>query len=230
MTWAKVRRDDSFQGSNEPFISVSRGHVSFNAMFVRQAGISPSKRVTICVDEEERKLGFEFHDDAPDDSFALTRASGDKIGTKRQGLNCTASGLAAKYDWISSVARLPPKDRRFYPRKEGNLWVIVLRPSFEHRRARESADIPSDVSGIYRYLRETGEVVYIGRGNVKKRLQAPERADWDFDVIEYSAILDPDRQVEWEDYWLERFKEDNNGKLPFYNKQSGESPKKDSGG
>ena len=225
MAWIKFERDDRFQGSNQPFVSISHSHFAFNAMFVRQADISPSKRVSIHVDEDERKIGFEFHDDEPKDSFALTRASGDKKGTKRQGVNCAASGFVAKYHWINCVTRLSNKDRRFRLRKEGNLWVVQLRPSFELRKARESADISSDLTGIYRYVRENGEVVYIGCGNVKKRLQAPERKDWDFDIIEYSEVPDPDHQVEWEDYWLNRFKEDNKGKLPFHNKQSGESRK-----
>jgi hypothetical protein len=65
--------------------------------------------------------------------------------------------------------------------------------------------------------------VYIGRGDIKKRLTAPERGDWDFDVIEYSIINNPDQQIYWEQFWLEKFEEANN-RLPFYNKISGSSP------
>jgi len=96
-----------------------------------------------------------------------------------------------------------------------------LCPAFEERRARESADISSDVRGIYRYVRESGEVVYVGRGEIRKRLAQPERQDWDFDRVEYSVVADPDQQVRWEDYWITRFKEANKGKLPIYNKISG---------
>jgi hypothetical protein len=230
MPWVKFKRADRFRGSDQPFVSISRSHLGFSATFVRQAGISANERVSIHVDEEERRIGFEFHDNDREDSFALTRPSGDKRGSKRHGVTCIPGGLFAAYPWISSVTRLPVKDRRFVPRKEGNLWVIHLRPSFEQRRARESADIPSDLSGIYRYLRETGEVVYIGRGNVKEGLQAPERSDWDFDVVEYSEVPDPDRQVEFETYWLKRFEERDNGSLPLYNKRSGGSQRSASDG
>ena len=75
--------------------------------------------------------------------------------------------------------------------------------------------------GIYRYLRENGETVYIGRGPIKERLRCPERTDWDFDVIEYSIVPNPDEQVKWEDYWIERFKADHDGGKPFYNRVSG---------
>jgi hypothetical protein len=225
MAWKKFKREDRFQGSNRPFVSISYAHIGFNAMFVRQANISSSKRVSIYVDSDDMKIGFEFHDEERVDSFALTRASGNKKGTKRQGLNCAASGFVAKYKWVNSITRFPVKDRRFFPRKEGSRWVVQLRPSFENRHARESHDIPSDIAGIYRYLRVNGEVVYIGKGEIRKRLSSPERKDWDFDIIEYSAISDPDRRLEWEDYWINRFKEDHQGKLPFYNRQSGHSGK-----
>jgi hypothetical protein len=102
------------------------------------------------------------------------------------------------------------------------MWVIELCPSFEQRYARESANIPTDAVGIYRYLRENGRVVYIGRGNIRKRLSEPRRCDWDFDVIEYSVVRDPDRQVRWETFWISKFKEEN-GRLPFYNKVSGQT-------
>ena len=226
MAWVKVKREDHFEGNNRAFISISRTHIAFNSIFVRQANIKIGNRVTIYIDDEDLKLGFEFHNDERENSFALTRTSGDKKGTKRQGLNCSASGFVAKYEWIRSVTRHAVKDRRFFPRKEGNKWVIQLRPSFEYRKARESGEIASDISGIYRYLREDGEVVYIGRGAIRNRLGAPERRDWDFDVVEYSVINDPDLQVKWEDYWIERYIEEHGGKFPPYNRQSGDSQKR----
>jgi hypothetical protein len=126
-----------------------------------------------------------------------------------------------QHAWIKRISTLPQKDRRFYdPKKEGQKWVIQLCPSFEVRRARESSEIPSDAVGIYRYARENGEIVYIGRGEIRKRLACPDRVDWDFDVVEYSLVSDPDKQIKWEDYWLEKF-QNANDKLPFYNKVSG---------
>jgi len=117
---------------------------------------------------------------------------------------------------------LPATDQRFYdPKKNGNVWIIQLCPAFEEKRARESEDIPSNVSGIYRYLSESGEIVYIGRGYIKGRLKSPERQDWVFDVVEYSEVKNPDLQVKWEAFWIEKFREQNNGKFPVYNKVSG---------
>jgi len=222
MAWMKIKRDDTFQGSDRPFIAVTASHFAFNAMFVRIAELSPDKRVTIYADPENLKLGFEFHLEERPDSFALSHQSSDKRGIKRTSMQCASRGVVMKFPWIKSVTRLLVKDRRFEPKKEGNRWVIQLCPAFEERKARESADIPSDASGIYRYVRDTGEIVYIGRGNIKNRLMSPEREDWEFDVVEYSLLENPDQQLKWEDYWLDRYEEEH-GRKPFYNKVSGTS-------
>ncbi len=187
-----VTRDDYFEGSDAPFISISTSHFGLNAAFVRQAELEPGSRATVHTDADHRKIGFEFHADDRPSSFALSAASSDKKGQKRKALQCAARGTVRKYKWIESVARQPAKNRRFPPKKEGSKWVIQICPAFEERRARESTDISSEVAGIYRYLREGGEIVYIGRGPIKGRLHAPERKDWDFDVVEFSVVDDPD--------------------------------------
>ncbi|MFC1603915.1 hypothetical protein ACFL5F_02710 [Planctomycetota bacterium] len=221
MGWEVVKRQDSFQGSNRPFIRISKAHIAFNAVFSRIAELDLSKRVTIYADTENRKLAFEFHTDEKPDSLALSPSSSSKKGDKRCGYFCAALGVVNQYSWVEAVTRLPANDKRFYdPKKESGKWVLQLCPAFEIKRARESAKIPSDAKGVYRYLREDGEIVYIGRGEIKKRLSSPGRDEWDFDTIEYSLLEDPDQQIYWEDYWLEKFKNINQ-KLPVYNKVSG---------
>jgi len=80
--------------------------------------------------------------------------------------------------------------------------------------------IPSDAKGIYRYW-DKDVVVYIGKGNIKDRFREVGRSDWKFDTIEYSIINDENEQYEWESYWLEKFKEENSERLPYYNKIAG---------
>jgi len=225
MGWEQIPRADTFHGSNKPFISISSAHFSFNSMFVKTADLAAGMQVTMFADPEEMKLGFEFHSDERPNSFPLYQASAATKGEKRTALNCSGQQIVKKYPWVASVTKLSVKDRRFTPKKEGGLWAIQLCPAFEEKKARESADIPSEARGIYRYLRENGEIVYIGKGAIKQRLASPERREWDFDVVEYSIVNDPDQQVKWEDHWLTRYKEENKGKLPFYNKQSGISSK-----
>jgi hypothetical protein len=226
MPWEVFNRDDVMQGRDVPFIGIGPQHISFNAVFGRSAELQPGKLVTIYVDSENLKIGFDFHGEKGSNSFLLTQSSG-----KKNSFTCSSHGLVQKYPWIQSVSHLGAHNRRFTPSKEGKLWVIQLCPAFEERRARESADkIPSDVRGVYRYVRESGEIVYIGRGEVKKRFSQPERQNWDFDRIEYSLVADPDQQVKWEDYWITRFKQSNKGRLPIYNKVSGASCDDDGAG
>jgi len=221
MAWEVFRREDGFEGRDEPFISVRSDHLAFNATFVRISAVGAGKHVTIHVDSENRKIALEFHDEKRPNSFALAQQYRGSGRRGHPGLQCTCVALLKKYSWVRSVTALPAKERRFRPQKEGKLWVIHLCPAFEEQRARESADIPPGITGVYRYVRETGEIVYIGRGDIKKRLASPNRAEWDFDRVEYSVVADPDQQVKWETYWLERFKYENGGRLPFYNRVSG---------
>lgn len=221
MAFQIVTREDASQGSNRPFISFAPEHIAFNAMFTRIANISSGYRVTIFADPQNFQLGFEFHKDERSNSLALSPASSSRKGEKRGGVFCAALGVMNQHVWVKHISTLPQKDRRFYdPKKEGSMWIIQLCPAFEVRKARESSEIPSNAVGIYRYVREDGEVVYIGRGEIRKRLASPERADWDFDVVEYSLVNNPDEQIKWEAYWLEKFQKTND-KLPFYNKVSG---------
>lgn len=196
----------------------------FNAVFSRLADLDRSQRVTIYADTGNRKLGFEFHSEEREHSHALVYQSGSQRGIKRRSMFSSSPGVIGQYDWVRSVANLRSKKaRRFTPRQEGKFWVIQLCPAFEIRKARESKDIPSDAVGIYRYIRESGEIVYIGQGAIKKRLNSPERQDWDFSVVEYSIVADPDERLKWEDFWLEKFREANNGKIPIFNKISGQT-------
>jgi len=111
----------------------------------------------------------------------------------------------------------------------GKVWSIQLCPAFEERRARESKDIPPQARGIYRYVTEGGEIVYIGRGDINVRLRSPERQAWQFDMIEYSLVDDPDQQVRWEAHWIDRYKDDHKGKFPVYNKVGGTSVSAETG-
>ena len=223
MAWEKFKRTDTFQGSDKAFVTIRPGHIAFSAVLSRLAELDDNHRVSIYVDSKNRKIGFEFHTDGRPDSFSMSRASGSAPKQKRVGYFCPGQGLVNAHPWIRSVSKLKGiKERRFHPVKQGNKWVIQLCPAFEVKRARESEDIPSDAKGIYRYI-SGSEVVYIGRGNIRGRLRSPERQDWQFDIVEYSIVEDPDEQIKWEAYWLEKYKEDHDGKLPAFNSVSGAS-------
>lgn len=213
-----VKRNDPIQGSDEPFISFRPEHIGFNTVFSKLAGVTISSRVVFYVDDEQFRVGFRFTPEAEPSSLALNQ----------QGMNqksyYSSLGELRYIPWIWAVCQLPARQRRFKPELQktevGKIWAVQLAPAFEIKRNREPNNISNDEKGIYRY-RRSGEVVYIGRGTILDRLRQPDRKDWDFDSIEYSLVENVDDQLKWEGYWIERFKEENNGKLPIYNKISG---------
>ena len=157
-----------------------------------------------------------------------------KLGTSRTGhKTLTAKGLIASTPWIKGVASLEDVEARKFEMKEypGPLppgthgqrpWFIRLVPAFEESVVpSQVGSLGLDTKGIYRYLSD-GEVVYIGKGIIRDRYQAePQRASWRISRIEYSIIEDDQEALEWEAWWIDRFRKENNGHRPRYNRIDG---------
>ena len=220
-SWIKHRRGGGKSVDNTPLVSIRRQAIAFNAQFVAQAKLTDMTRVSVFLDPEHFRIGFEFHKDSTDeDSYSLTADGGSQSGGGRA---IQPAALIMNNPWIAAVARIEDKrERRFKPEWHGadRKWIISLCPAFEIRVSHKS-EIPIDLRGIYRY-RRNDEIVYIGRGIIRPRLRAPERQEWDFDVIEYSQIQSDAEQERWESYWLDQFVK-KNGKLPLYNRISGKT-------
>jgi hypothetical protein len=202
----------------EPLVSIRQGRFHFNAFFARVAELEKAKYVTYHLDDENREVAFEFLKDSSDDNaYRLENRGG------LAKFRCAAQDLIAKKPWVRHSARASdPQLRSFNATRDSKLWVIRLTPSFEEEILRPNASkVPAETSGIYRYLAEDGEVVYIGKGNVRQRLSEPERHDWKFAKIQYSVLRDESDQYRWENFWLEHYSEANNGRLPYYNRQGG---------
>jgi hypothetical protein len=209
-----------------PLVSIRREAIAFNAHFVATAGLEQKTRVSVFIDPEPFRLGFNFHDYSTDeDSYALSRDGGGR----GRGRSIQTTALMRENLWLAAIAKEPDQRlRRFEPQwiSADSLWVISICPPFENR-VSDRSDIPSNVQGIYRYKREN-EIVYIGRGQVRSRTQAQGRQDWDFETIEYSVVPDESEQKKWEAFWLDRFVEQH-GKLPIYNRIGGEQLKTEGG-
>ena len=159
-----------------------------------------------------------------------------KLGTSNMGhKRLTAKGLIAQRPWIKAVAALPLEQRKFEikpylgpmppSKKNGEArkpWYIQLMPAFEEFVIPSQIDrFAATEKGIYRYWSDD-EVVYIGKGNIRERFQSEtERKNWLVSKIEYSVIEDDQEAFEWESWWIERFREENNGHRPRFNKVGG---------
>ena len=201
--------------TDEPSALIDRSHFIFNATLTKLAKLYRMKFVEYYIDIENRALSFLFSEEKKDNSSAVY-----KNGTG-YSYRSSADGLISKYAWIRSVACLKESpDRRFKAVADGKFWTIKLRPSFEYRVKSNAVDIPSDITGIYRLINESS-VVYIGKGQIKRRALDKSRDSWVYDTIEYSVISNDKKEYEAEHYWLERYKAEHNGDLPVYNKISG---------
>lgn len=211
--YREIKRTDKLVGKERAYVAFRGEHVAFNTQFAALAGLKAGKRVKYFVDEANYRVAMKFFEnDETENTYAITFS----------GKNAYSGyGELKNLSWVNAIQKLPTHQRRFEPRlvttEFGKLWEVSVCPSFELKRARESDKIAADEVGIYRYKRD-GEVVYIGRGNVKERLRSPGRNEWEFDVVEYSRVENPDDQAKWEDYWLEQYRAENDGRLPLYNK------------
>ena len=103
--------------------------------------------------------------------------------------------------------------------KQG-LYYIQLRPMFD----KNLADLtnPPSVPAVYR-LSYNGAVQNIGSTNdLRRRLKEKEFESIPFDEVEYSSdgCDTEEKLIDHEDYHVERYKLENNGKLPPHNHQS----------
>lgn len=208
MDWVKIKRLRS--SSEEPEIIVKVDRITFNVVLVKLAELDKYKFVMIYSNDDNRKLGFKFFKERDDyDLFRLSRSGS-------RGFWCSSRDVLAK-PWVKKAAQNSDLNR-FMSKKEDGLWTISLIPCFENSVSKKDASlISSNLSGIYRYVNSTGEIVYIGKGNIKNRFNEKRREDWKFDFVEYSEILNEKESLEWERFHIDRFKNINCGELPKYN-------------
>jgi hypothetical protein len=210
--WVKIKK--IIVQKDEPSVTVSQNRFSFNAVMKKLAELDKYTHVTFYVDEENRRIAFEFKQNSNDeDDYQIIKIKSQIICASRE---------IFKKQWVAKVNELKGQNV-FAAKHEGKKWIITLCPAFENQIKRDDAkNIPVDIKGIYRYL-DTGRIVYIGKGNIKTRLNSSERGNWKFDLIEYSIINDDEKAFEWENYWIEKYKDENKGQLPTYNLISGHS-------
>ncbi len=202
---------------DEPTISISPGRFNYNVPMAKMAELQKYKQVLYLVDEEERKIAFQFLEERDDDSYTLI------VSKSTKGIRSSANEIINSYPWLKKIEQSKDvAERSFAVKRDGALWSIKLRPSFEERIKREDkSQLKDNIKGIYRYLDDRGEIVYIGKGNIKDRLSEPARKDWKFHFVEYSAVEKDEEQLEWENFWILKYKEEHSGRLPYYNNNSG---------
>lgn len=216
--WLQVRREVK-PGKFIPYVKIRRtGDIYLSTDFVRTAGIVQCTRAAVYLSTDGYRIGFRFHNDEDTDSFVLAKDGGSNRSSGSDGRVLQAR--LVKRSAIVAAAAKAASETRYVPRKDVHgVWCIDVVPSFE---TTLDGSIDRALSGIYRY-RRGDDVVYIGRGVIAERMAAPERKEWQFDVIEYSLLNDDKAEAKWEAHWLNEFQAKHH-RLPIYNRIGGIKP------
>lgn len=220
------QRSDSFLRDTAPKITLRKGGIGYNAVFTKVANLGQYNRVRPGIDYENYRIYFQFlfkdentknTESKFEDTLALY-SDNPKSRTK----GTTTQKLFEHNVLLRNISEYEnPKHKQFEVQQDPdnhNIWFAQLHPTFEY-----TVDPTTDLKGlrgIYRYIKND-LVVYIGKGIIESRVNAPQRAKWEYDTIEYSIISDPGKQFEWENFWIERYKEEHRGEKPFYNQING---------
>jgi hypothetical protein len=205
--------------SQDSVLYINKSGISFSASFIKKEKLEAAEGVKFFVDDEDPYyLGFVFTSDSSAPNTLSLMASGRSKGGSA-GVTIKAAELINKSIVLKSIQKMPNKlDRTFEITfdKQQKIYSILLRPNFEVTvNWSDKNRIPDSFSGIYRYLDNNGQTVYIGKGNIKARALSPERTQWGVTRIQYSVIESDDKSYYWENYYLERFVSINGAKPPF---------------
>lgn len=205
--------------SQDSVLYISKSGITFSAQFIKKYGLENSEGVKFFGDDEDPYyLGFRFTDDSSAANTLSLVASGRSKGGSA-GFTIKAAELINKNSVLKTIQGMPDKQDRTFEvsyEKKSQIYSVILRPSFEISVEWENKNkIPDIINGIYRYINSEGNIIYIGKGNIKSRANSPERKEWGISKIQYSAINDDNKCYYWENYYLERFVETTGAKPPF---------------
>ena len=205
-------------------VMISNSGISFSASFIKSKKLQTMVSVGFFIDDNDPyKLIFQFYEEEGRQN-TLVLIKSNRGGTVSNGRTVKAQEIFSKNRVLSSIQKLKNKSSKTFDikfDKFNNYYFISLRPSFENCVLVENlSSIPSDVNGIYRYLDKKGDVIYIGKGLIKTRLQSNERKTWDIQKIEYSILNSEDDSYKWESFYLDEY-QNQFGVLPPFNRISG---------
>jgi hypothetical protein len=104
------------------------GGIAFNAEFVRVAHAQRSSRATLFFDEQNRRVGVQFHSRLSDrDAYAVVTDGG---GAGAAGGRLVQTGLIYEsYPWLKAVLVKPTSKRRIPVLRDdqNDVWYVEVR-------------------------------------------------------------------------------------------------------
>ena len=205
--------------AQDSVLYINKTGITFSANFIKKEKLQDAKGVKFFEDDEDPYyLGFKFKNDLEEPNTLSLNASGRSRGGSA-GFTIKAAELINKNPILKNVQRMTSRqDRTFeiFYEKKTSIYSILLRPNFEIIvKFSDRNTIPDAFKGIYRYRNSEGQIIYIGKGGIKARVNSPERKEWGISKVEYSIILDDEKSYSWENYYLERYVSTFGSKPPF---------------
>ena len=206
-------------------VMISNSGISFSASFIKSKELHTMVSVGFFIDDKDQyKLLFKFYkEEGLPNTLSLLKQG---RGGVSYGRTVKAQEIFSKNRVLSSIQKLKNKSSKTFDikfDKFDNYYFISLRPSFENFvLITNISSLTSDANGIYRYLDKNGDVIYIGKGLIKNRLQSTERKTWGIHKIEYSILNSEDDSYKWESFYLDEY-QNQFGMLPPFNRISGHS-------
>jgi hypothetical protein len=121
MSWKKHVRTDARRAAGREFVSFRPMGIAFSAEFIEKHELGGKDRVSLLVDEQQRRLGFQFHKDAKDaDSYALSSDGGLSKGRWFQ-----SRSVYTDYPWVKKILSKPSAARRL-PVKKGDKSIFYV--------------------------------------------------------------------------------------------------------
>ena len=205
--------------AQDSVLVINKSGISFSAKFVKKEKLQDAKGVKFFVDDvDPYYLGFKFKNELDEPNTLSLMASGRTRGGGA-GFTIKAAELINKNPILKNVQKMNSKQDRtfeiFFDKKE-SIYSILVRPNFEIIvNYLDKNTIPEAFKGIYRYRNKEDQIIYIGKGGIKTRVNSPERRDWGIQKIEYSILLDDELSFYWENYYLDRYLSTHGSKPPF---------------
>jgi hypothetical protein len=212
--------------SSEEVLSINKSGIYFSAEFIKKNKLTEKQSISFYLDDEDPyKLGFEFYDNSGEQNSVVLLNSGRGRYTSN-GRFVKAGELLSKNNLLKAIQKEQHKESRLFQIKKSrndNIYFIELRPTFEiSHQFNNKALIDDDLMGIYRYRNQENKIIYIGKGFIKSRSNAPERKEWGIVTIEYSILKNEEEAFKWENHHLVSYQNEF-GTLPLFNRILGQS-------
>ncbi|NQV92822.1 MAG: hypothetical protein HQ484_03975 [Candidatus Aquiluna sp.] len=208
--------------SKDQVLTISRGAIRLSAKFIRGNRLEDMNYVEFFDDDENPYwLGFRLTQARDHNHSQKLNASSDSALK-----SISAQALIRTNPVLSAIAKLEDRSSRMFEisfDEKNSYWFVFFRPTFERQVFYvDKSNIPRDASGIYRYFDKNDELLYIGKGNIKGRLESLGRDQWGIHRIEFSTLQSEEDALKWESFHLSEFKR-RFGQLPTFNRIAGHS-------